>query len=132
MDYSKFNSISKMDGGYVTFGDNAKEKIIVIGEIGNPNSLIIDNVLFVNGLKHNLLSISQLCDKCYKIIFQDNACKAFNKNNTLVFVALRDENVYTIDFDNLVEQNVLIYLNSSLIKIKLFSLSVGKTKKNFF
>ena len=43
-DYSKFNYISKMDGEYVIFGDNAKGKIIDIGEVGNPNSLIIDNV----------------------------------------------------------------------------------------
>ena len=77
----------------MTFGDNAKENIIDIKEVGNPNSLIIDNVLFVDDLKHNLLSISQLCDKGYKIIFQDNACMVFNKNNTLIFVVLRDKNV---------------------------------------
>ena len=44
-----------MNGGYVTFGGNAKRKTIGIGEVGNPNFLIIDNVLFVDGLRHNLL-----------------------------------------------------------------------------
>ena len=28
----------------------------------------------MKGLKHNLLSISQLCDKGYKIIFEPNIC----------------------------------------------------------
>ena len=34
----------------------------------------IKNVLYVNGLKHNLLSISQLCDKGFKIEFNKNCC----------------------------------------------------------
>ena len=54
-DKEQFN---KLDGGHVTFRDNAKGKIIGIGEIGNPQSLSIHHVLFVDGLKHNLLSIS--------------------------------------------------------------------------
>ena len=32
------------------------------------------NVLYVNGLKRNLLSISQLCDKGFKIEFNRNCC----------------------------------------------------------
>ena len=31
-------------------------------------------VLFVNALKHNLLSIRQLCDKGFKIEFNKNCC----------------------------------------------------------
>lgn len=29
-DYSKFNLISKIDGGFVTFGDNAKRKLLAL------------------------------------------------------------------------------------------------------
>ena len=58
----QFIKLDAKDGGHVTFGDNAKGKIIDIGEIGNPQSLSIHHVLFVDGLKHNLLSISQLCN----------------------------------------------------------------------
>ena len=35
-DKIQFNKLDAKDGGHVTFGDNAKEKIINIGEIGNP------------------------------------------------------------------------------------------------
>ena len=59
----------KKNGGYVTFGDNAKERIIGQGNIGNDTSSLIVNVLLVDGLKHNPLSISQLCDKGFKVIF---------------------------------------------------------------
>ena len=50
----------------MTFGDNGKCRIIGHGSIGNNFSSLIENVLFVDGLKHNLLSISQLCEKVLK------------------------------------------------------------------
>ena len=57
-DKEQFNKLNTKDGGHVTFEDNAKGKIICIGEIDNSQSLTIHHVLFVDGLKHNLLSIS--------------------------------------------------------------------------
>ena len=62
-DESKFAFLTRRKGGYVTFGDNGKGRIIGNGSIGNNSSSLIENVLLVDGLKHNLLSISQLCDK---------------------------------------------------------------------
>ena len=53
-------------GGDVTCGDNSKGQIERIGTIGNKSSIFIENVLLVNALKHNLLSISQLC--CRRLI----------------------------------------------------------------
>ena len=51
------------------FEDNAKGRII-----GNDTSSLIESVLLVDGLKHNLLSISQLCDKGFKVIFETSYC----------------------------------------------------------
>ena len=53
-----FASLSSKDGRYVTFRDNSKGKIIGIGNVGKELSPIIENVLFVDVLKHNFLSIS--------------------------------------------------------------------------
>jgi len=33
------------------------------------------NVLYVDGLKHNLLSVSQMCDQGTKVIFRSNGCR---------------------------------------------------------
>ena len=63
------SSIQFKNGGTVSFGDNNKGQVIGIGTVGNVSKPLIDNVLLVKGLKYNLLSISQLCDKNYKIIF---------------------------------------------------------------
>ena len=62
-DESKFAFLKRRKEGYMTFGDNGKGRIIEHGSIGNNSSSLIENVLLVDGLKHNILSISQLCDK---------------------------------------------------------------------
>ena len=53
----QFYNLDAKDGRHVNFRDNVK-KIVGIGEIGHPQSLSIQRILFVDGLKHNLLSIS--------------------------------------------------------------------------
>ena len=69
-DESKFAFLTKRKGGYVTFRDNSKGRIIGQDNIGNGTSSLIESVLLVDGLKHNLLSIIQLCDKGFKVIFE--------------------------------------------------------------
>ncbi|XP_022841847.1 uncharacterized protein LOC111365523 [Olea europaea var. sylvestris] len=58
-DRSLLSNFQEKDGGHVTFGDNAKGKIIGFENIGNHSSPSIENVLLVDNLKHNLLNISQ-------------------------------------------------------------------------
>ncbi|XP_073220860.1 uncharacterized protein [Cicer arietinum] len=65
-DKSKFLSLTLKEGGFVKYGDNNKGKISGVGDIGNESTAVIKNVLYVEGLKHNLLSISQLCDKGFQ------------------------------------------------------------------
>ena len=92
-----FSSISPKDGGYVTFGDNAKGKIVRQGKVGKSPSPIIDDVLLVNGLKQNLPSISQCCDKNCKVFFELNRCVVFDDNECPLFVGSRHNNIYVID-----------------------------------
>ena len=73
---SMFQNLELKSGGDVKFGGNQKGKIIGSGTIGNGNLPSISNVLLVEGLAHNLLSISQLSDNGYDIIFNQKSCKA--------------------------------------------------------
>ena len=57
-DESQFIILEAKNGGMVTFGDNDKEKIIDINNIGITPSTCIKNILLIDGLKYNLLSIS--------------------------------------------------------------------------
>ena len=42
--------------------------------------LAIENVLLVNGLKHSLLSVSQLCGKGFLVSFDSHNCFIENKH----------------------------------------------------
>ena len=53
---------------------DSKANIIGIGNIKIGSSLLIENVILVDRLKHNLLSISQLCDRGFKVNFDDSSC----------------------------------------------------------
>ena len=44
------------EGGTVTFRDDSKGKIIGIGNIKIGSSPLIENVVLVEGLKHNLIA----------------------------------------------------------------------------
>ena len=61
-----FASLSRTEsGGVVTIGDGKKCKVIGKGTIGKHPATVIDNVDFVEGLAHNLLSVGQLCSLIY-------------------------------------------------------------------
>ena len=55
---NKFISLIIINGGKVTFSDNAKGKVVSKGKVDRMSICFIDDVLLVKGLKHNLLSIS--------------------------------------------------------------------------
>ena len=64
--------------------------------VKTPLSLLC---LFEN-LKHNLFSISQLCDKRYRVIFDKTICVMENAcDGKVLFVRKRCVNVYTIEID---------------------------------
>ena len=67
-DASLLQDIKERDGPSVTFGDNSKGKIVGKGTLTNGITTVT-NVAVVSGLKHNLLSVSQLCDKGYSVLF---------------------------------------------------------------
>jgi len=99
------------EGGNVKFGGNQSGKIISTGTIGNT-SISINNVWLVDGLKHNLLSISQFCDNGYDVLFDETSCTVVNKSdNSIIFKGKRMDNVYKINFSELVDQKVVCLLS---------------------
>jgi len=72
-DMSLFLTLTMKEGGTVGFGGNQTGKIIGSGTIGS-SSISINNVWLVDGLRHNLLSISQFCDNGYDVLFVKMFC----------------------------------------------------------
>lgn len=89
------------------FGGGQKGKIIGMGTIGNSLTSI-NNFWLVYGLKHNLLSISQFCDKGYKVLFNMNLCLVINvSDRSIVFKGKRKGTVYKINLFELNDQKVV-------------------------
>jgi len=69
-DLAKFTKLSLKNEGIVTYRDNNKGKILGTRTISNGSSFNIKDVLPVESLKHNLISITELCDKGYNVVFE--------------------------------------------------------------
>lgn len=73
-DQKKFISLNKNDGN-VLFGSGfdkivGKGKNSLVNGKGKP-----DNSLLVEGCKHNILSVSQICDQGHNVIFSTKDCE---------------------------------------------------------
>ena len=91
-------------GGKVIFGGNQHGRVIGGGMVSLKPTMSINNVLLVNGLKYNLLSVSQLCDSENSVVFNRDQCIVNNSNGTRLFVARG--NLYKIDMSELSDQKV--------------------------
>jgi hypothetical protein len=76
----------------ITFGDNDKGKVKGLGKIAISNDLSISNVLLVESLNFNLLSVAQLCDLGFKCIFGVNDIEMISVDGSnLIFKGFRYE-----------------------------------------
>jgi hypothetical protein len=98
-----FNLInSSGNDGYdsITFGDNGKGKVKGLGKIAISNDLSISNVLLVESLNFNLLSVAQLCDLRFKCIFRVDDVEIISVDGSnLILKGFRYENLYLVDFN---------------------------------
>ncbi|GKB87047.1 retrovirus-related pol polyprotein from transposon TNT 1-94 [Tanacetum coccineum] len=87
---------SKEPGPKVVFGDDSSGDTEGYGSV-NCNRITFTMVAYVNGLKHNLISISQLCDANYKVLFTKTQGTIYNQNNEVVLISPKRGDVYVID-----------------------------------
>ena len=77
-DSTLLTKIVERAGPNITFGDDNKGYTMGYGLILSEN-VLIESVALVDGLKHNLLSISQLCDRGNEVWFTKEACVISDK-----------------------------------------------------
>ena len=91
---SKLTSEVEKAGHIVTFGDDNKGFTKGFGNLKIGN-VIIENISLVEGLKHNLLSISQFCDRGYNVDFRTEKCLiSHRKDEKLALQGVRKGNMY--------------------------------------
>ncbi|GKB15365.1 retrovirus-related pol polyprotein from transposon TNT 1-94 [Tanacetum coccineum] len=99
-------------GPKVVFGDNSSCITEGYGSI-NCGSIIFTKVAFVNGLKYNLISISQLCDAKCIVQFDDKQGTIFNANEEIVLIAPRRNDVYVLDMSSLTLNGACFFAKAS-------------------
>ncbi|GJY16406.1 putative ribonuclease H-like domain-containing protein [Tanacetum coccineum] len=126
-DYEDFN------GGFVAFGSDPKGgKITGKGKIKTAN-LDFDDVYFVDELKFNLFSVSQMCDKKNSVLFTESECLILSPSfklldeSQVVLRAPRKDDVYSLDLKNIVPSGGItcLYANATADESKLWHRRLG-------
>jgi hypothetical protein len=93
-------TLKKEQDGSVSFGNDNSTKIIGRGTIklGRKDAKE-ENVLLVEDMKHNLLSVSQMCDQGHKLLFDSEKCEIRKEGSgKLVATARRTpNNIYVLN-----------------------------------
>jgi hypothetical protein len=95
-----FSSYSQIEGPRenIIFDDNSKGEILGVGKISITQEHSISNVLHVNPLSYNLLSVSQLCEMGYDCHFTDKGVTATRrKDSSIAFMGRLKGKVYLVD-----------------------------------
>ncbi|GKC98648.1 retrovirus-related pol polyprotein from transposon TNT 1-94 [Tanacetum coccineum] len=90
---------SKESGPKVVFRDDSSGDTEGYGSV-NYNGITFTRVAYVNGLKDNLINISQLCDANYKVLFTKTQGIIYNQNDEVVLIAPKRRDVYVIDMSS--------------------------------
>ncbi|GJZ79209.1 integrase, catalytic region, zinc finger, CCHC-type containing protein [Tanacetum coccineum] len=100
----------------VRFENDHILRIIRYGDYQLGNVTIL-RVYYVEGLGHNLFSISQFCDTDLEVAFQKKTCFIRNLEGVDLLSGSRDQNLYTISLDDMLK-TFLICLLSKASKTK--------------
>ena len=114
-DRSLFKVFESKKGGNVTFSDGSKSQIKGKGIISLPGLLDIANVLYVKGLKVNLLSISQICDQDFMVLFSKGKCLVMDESRKKLISGIRTlDNCYGLVLDADIVCNSICLPNEDL------------------
>ncbi|GJW42815.1 retrovirus-related pol polyprotein from transposon TNT 1-94 [Tanacetum coccineum] len=95
---------SEQPGPKVVFGDDSTCTTKGYGSI-KCNGIVFTKVAFVDGLKYNLINISQLCDAKYIVQFDEKRGTIFNSKKEVVMIALRVRDVYVLDMTSSAQES---------------------------
>ncbi|GJW17442.1 ribonuclease H-like domain-containing protein [Tanacetum coccineum] len=110
------SNFKEFDGVYVAFRGGAYGGRITGKETLKIDSLDFEDVYFVNELKFNLFSVSQMCDEKNYVLFTNTEClvlspsfKLLDENQILLKIPRKD-NMYSFDMKNIVPKESLTCL----------------------
>jgi hypothetical protein len=85
---------------YVTFWDDKKGKVLGTGVIKVNDCFTLNDVALVDRLRYNLLSISQLCDADFSVLFHKSNSHVLDSSGKRVCGISHIGNVFQADFSS--------------------------------
>jgi hypothetical protein len=85
---------------YVTFGDDKKGKVLGTGIVKVNGYFTLNDVSFVDRLRYNLLSVSQLCDANLSVLFHMSDSHVLDSSGKRVCGISCIGNVFQADFSS--------------------------------
>ena len=90
--------------------------MIGLGKVAITLDHSITNILYVDSLKYNLLSVSQLCEMGYNCLFTDKGVEVYRReDSSIAFTGHLKGKLYLLDFtSNRVNHETYLMAKSSM------------------
>jgi hypothetical protein len=83
---------------YITFGDNVRGRVLSEGEIKVSDKITLRRVALVQSLGYILLSVSQLLDEGFEVLFRPGGSQILDSRGDLVCIVVPEGQVFRADF----------------------------------
>jgi hypothetical protein len=95
---------------YITFGNNGRGRVLPEGEIKVSDKITLRRVALVRSLGYNLLSVSQLLDEGFEVLFWPGGSQILDSRGDLVCMVVPKGQVFRADFLSLRVWSVVSWL----------------------
>jgi hypothetical protein len=85
--------------GYITYGDSSRSKVLGLGKVVISQNVTVEDVMLVETLSYNLLSVAQLANMGFATFFDVGiVVLLWSKSLRVAFVGHVKNGLYVIDF----------------------------------
>jgi hypothetical protein len=83
---------------YITFADNGRGRVLSEGEIKVSDKITLRRVALVQSLGYNLISVPQLLDEVFEVLFSHGGSHILDSRGDLVCMVIPEGQVFRADF----------------------------------
>jgi hypothetical protein len=95
---------------YITFGDNGRGHVLSEGEIKVSDKITLRRVALVQSLGYNLLSVSQLLDEGFEVLFRPGGSQILDSRGDLVSMVVPEVRCFELIFLCLLVLSIVSWL----------------------
>jgi hypothetical protein len=96
------------DQEYITFGDNGKGRVLLVGTVKVSESVTLRHVSLVKSLGYNFLSVSQLHDEGFEVRFKTDCSRVLDSRGDFVCTVVPEDHIFRADFSQCVGSSLCL------------------------